>query len=56
MLIRVVTMTFEEGKVDEFLQLFDGHKNKIRNFPGCEYLELWRDVHQKKYSIPIVTG
>ncbi len=47
MLIRVVTMTFEESKVDEFLQLFDGHKNKIRSFPGCEYLELWRDIHQK---------
>lgn len=47
MLIRVVTMTFEESKVDEFLQLFEGHKNKIRNFPGCDYLELWRDINQK---------
>lgn len=46
-MIRVVRMEFEEDKVEAFLENFHQHKEKIRNFPGCEYLELWQDENQK---------
>lgn len=43
MLIRIVRMTFMEEKVAEFLANFEANKEKIRNFPGCNHLELWQD-------------
>lgn len=39
-------MTFDPNKTQEFLSNFNGHKLKIRNFPGCQRLELYRDIHQ----------
>mgnify|MGYP005748070219 FL=1 len=47
MLIRVVRMTFQPEKVDAFLENFEQHKNSIRNFPGCQHLELWQDFSEK---------
>lgn len=44
MIIRIVRMTFEPSKVDDFLDLFSAYKNDIRNFHGCTHLELHRDV------------
>ncbi len=35
-------MTFQEDKVDDFIQVFEDTKQRIRNFPGCRHLELWR--------------
>lgn len=43
MFVRIVKMSFEPTKVDEFLNLFDAKKDLIRNFKGCEFLELYRD-------------
>ena len=43
MLARVVRMTFRKEAVGDFLQNFNTHKEKIRNFPGCRHLELWQD-------------
>ena len=43
MIVRIVQMTFQEDKVDEFNQLFEERKEQIRNFPGCMHLELWQD-------------
>lgn len=45
MLVRIVRMTFQEDKVQAFLDNFEKIKNKIRNFDGCEHLELWRDAN-----------
>ncbi len=39
-------MTFEEGSVDAFLTIFEASKHKIRSFPGCQHLELLRDLDQ----------
>lgn len=54
-LIRVVQMTFQEDKIDQFLQNFNKNKNRIRGFEGCEHLTLSRDAHQSQifytYSI-----
>lgn len=44
MVKRIVKMEFEEKYIKEFQQLFDLNMSKIRNFEGCEYLELWQDI------------
>jgi quinol monooxygenase YgiN len=46
MLIRYVRMTFQPEKVNEFLAFFEENKQQIRNFPGCNYVEILRDIHQ----------
>lgn len=43
MLTRIVKMSFHENKIDDFLENFNDHKTKIRNFEGCHLLELYRD-------------
>ena len=45
MIIRVVRMTFKEEAVGQFLEIFDGSKEKIRSFPGCQHLQLLQDAH-----------
>ncbi len=45
MISRIVKMTFQEEKVEDFLANFHKHKDQIRNFPGCEKLKLLRDVN-----------
>ena len=47
MLTRIVRMTFREEAVGDFLENFQRHKEKIRNFPGCRHLELWQDENFK---------
>ena len=43
MFVRIVKMGFHEGHIDSFLSNFDKNKEKIRNFEGCKFLELYRD-------------
>jgi quinol monooxygenase YgiN len=40
-------MHFTEAGVDEFLEVFEKHKEAIRNFEGCSHLQLLRDVNDK---------
>lgn len=35
-------MTFEPTACPQFLEIFEASKDKIRSFPGCRHLELWR--------------
>src|SRR5688500_2956584 len=44
MLIRIVQMTFQTDQVQMFLDLFNQTKQSIRNFPGCQHLELLQDT------------
>lgn len=44
MLLRTVRMTFDPGRVDDFLALFRKARPKIAAAPGCQHLELWQDV------------
>lgn len=37
-------MEFAQENIPAFLDNFERVKDKIRNFPGCLYLELWRDI------------
>lgn len=43
MFTRIVKMKFREEEIAEFLSNFDDVKDKISNFPGCCFLELYRD-------------
>ncbi|ALJ00170.1 putative quinol monooxygenase [Rufibacter tibetensis] len=45
MLIRVVRMTFQEGKVPAFLEIFNASRTKISAFPECRSVELLQDYH-----------
>jgi len=47
MFVRIVKMSFEENKIEEFLNNFHQNKDKIRNFKGCTFLELYRDKTNK---------
>ncbi len=44
MLIRFVRMTFHEDRLADFLSIFEASKAKISVFPGCQHLELLRDL------------
>lgn len=46
MLIRIVRMTFRKEETENFLQVFNSSKEKIRSFPGCRHLELHQDYHK----------
>ncbi len=43
MFTRIVKMEFIEAEIPAFLANFDRIKEKIRAFPGCCFLELYRD-------------
>jgi heme-degrading monooxygenase HmoA len=43
MLIRIVRMTFQEGKLPDFHAIFDRSKHHIRSFSGNHHLELLCD-------------
>lgn len=43
MLVRIVKMSFQSDKTEEFLTNFESNKTKIRDFKGCNFLELYRD-------------
>ena len=43
MFTRIVRMEFEEEQIPSFLENFNNVKQKIRDFPGCTFLELYRD-------------
>ncbi len=43
MFVRIVKLGFHPEKIPVFLDNFERTKNKIRNFEGCKFLELYRD-------------
>jgi len=47
MLVRIVKLSLQEDKIEEFLSNFNNQKLSIRNFPGCQFLELYNDKHAK---------
>jgi quinol monooxygenase YgiN len=44
MLIRIVKLTFQEDKVSTFLTFFDGIKNQVNTFPGCQGMKLLQGI------------
>ena len=43
MLVRIVKMKFKEEAVENFQELFQNSKEKIRHFEGCQRLEFYQD-------------
>lgn len=43
MFVRIVKLSFHEENIPEFLENFDSIKEKIRNFEGNRFLELYQD-------------
>lgn len=51
MLTRIVKMTFDPTKVEEFLHIFNKTKKEIRSMEGCTHLELMQDCdHPNSFS------
>lgn len=48
MIVRIVRMTFQDEKVEDFKRLFAEVKEKIRRFPGCQHLALLQGLDDKK--------
>lgn len=44
MLIRIVKLTFEEDKIEQFLQFFESVKEQVNTFPGCLGMKLLREI------------
>ena len=47
MIVRIVKMTFDETKVDQFIAMTETLKPKIIAYDGCRYLDILQDVKQK---------
>jgi len=47
MIVRIVKMQFLPEHIEDFKKLFDDRKEKIRNFPGCRYLELLQGLEEE---------
>lgn len=43
MLTRIVKLRISKDKADDFEAIFHKGKSTIRNFEGCEFLELWKE-------------
>ncbi|MBF05071.1 MAG: antibiotic biosynthesis monooxygenase [Flavobacterium sp.] len=43
MFVRIVKMHFQESHIETFLNNFNKVKEKIRNFEGNQFLELYQD-------------
>lgn len=43
MFVRIVKMSFDPKHIPTFLENFESQKENIRNFEGCNFLELYRD-------------
>ncbi|MCX2743567.1 antibiotic biosynthesis monooxygenase [Mangrovivirga sp. M17] len=51
MLIRIVRMSFEPSKTEEFIEIFKNSQKKIQAFEGCEHVELMQDLeHPNVFS------
>jgi quinol monooxygenase YgiN len=44
MIKRIVKMSFQPERAEEFRAVFESNKQRIGSFPGCTHLELWQDV------------
>ncbi len=44
-ILRIVRLSFDEDKINEFIEIFESTKTQIRSFEGCTHLELMKDLH-----------
>lgn len=46
MIKRIVRMSFEPSKVEDFKQIFNQNWKSIKGFEGCSHVELLQDINQ----------
>ena len=46
MLVRIVKLTFKKENIASFERIFEETNKQIRNFEGCEFLELYQDLNK----------
>lgn len=44
MITRLVKLTLQPSKIDDFTSLFRSTRDSIRSFPGCSGVQLFRDL------------
>ncbi|MRH99230.1 antibiotic biosynthesis monooxygenase [Kriegella sp. EG-1] len=44
MLIRIVKLNFKENYINDFLEIFEPHREHIKTFDGFIFLELYQDT------------
>jgi heme-degrading monooxygenase HmoA len=44
MITRIVKLSFDPDRIDDFLAHFERIKNDVNNFPGCIGMKLYHDV------------
>ena len=44
MIKRLVKLTFQEDKIEDFKEIFETSKNKIKAMEGCEHVEVLQDI------------
>lgn len=44
MITRIVKLHFQEDKLQDFLDYFDGISSIVNNFPGCKGMKLYQDL------------
>ena len=47
MLVRIVKLSIEEKYIEEFKSNFNNQKKLIRNFSGCQFLELYQEKNSQ---------
>lgn len=47
MIKRIVKLTFQEEKTNDFLKVFEESKNKIRAVEGCQHMELLQSIDEE---------
>lgn len=48
MFVRIVKLIIKTEEISSFKTMFDEKKSLIRNFPGCQFLELYQDKNNKE--------
>ncbi|EAP86033.1 putative quinol monooxygenase [Croceibacter atlanticus] len=48
MFVRIVKLIIKTEEISSFKTMFDEKKALIRNFPGCQFLELYQDKNNKE--------
>ncbi len=46
MITRIVKLEFEEDRIDDFLNFFEGIKHIVNGFPGCHGMKLYQDINR----------
>ncbi len=46
MIKRLVKLTFQEDKIEDFKDIFEASKDKIKAMEGCEHVEVLQDIAQ----------